>query len=151
VCLGCHWGVMPEQPEPPPSNPVIDITTAGIQPNHACCGALVVLRGEFFGDEPGAGYRVQVQRNRMGAWGDMPVYLWTDTLIKFGVPCWTLTPGNYWVSVMTPQGRSNLVVFTLETPESSLAVSSDSAVRSLELKGFELDGGCFIATGGFGH
>jgi hypothetical protein len=127
MCFGCHeTTMMPERPEAPLSGPVLDITTAGIQPNHGACGAVVNLRGEFFGDEHAAGHRVQMKLRDADVWHDMPVYLWTDTLIRFEVPCWTLAPGNYRVAVMTPTGKSNRVNFTLTGWHRVAAVSPDA-------------------------
>jgi hypothetical protein len=124
MCLGCHeTTLMPQRPEAPPSSPVIDITTAGIQPNHGGCGAVVILRGEFFGDEHAAGHRVQMKRQGEDVVHDMPVYLWTDTLVRFEVPCWTLSSGNYQVRVMTPAGNSNRVNFTLTDRNKVAAIS----------------------------
>jgi hypothetical protein len=123
MCLGCHWIIMPESPEPPPSAPVIDITTAGIQPNHGCCGVLVALRGDFFGDEHGAGYRVQMKPKGDDEWHDMPVYLWTDTVIRCKIPCKIFSPGNYKVRVMTPAGNSNRVNFILTSRNAVSAIS----------------------------
>lgn len=151
LCLGCHWVIMPEPPEVPPSAPVIDITTAGIQPNHGCCGDVAILRGEFFGDEPGAGYGVEMQRNGRVAWWEMPVYCWTDTLIEFEVPCRTLAPANYRVRGMTPQGTSNHVVFTLETISRSRSTTPASATALLDPEDLKLGGsGCFVGTAAYG-
>ncbi|MEW6379243.1 MAG: hypothetical protein AB1611_06515 [bacterium] len=112
-CFGCHGDNVPAPPPPPPSPPIIDDSAAGIQPSHGCCGAIVTLRGAYFGEEREEGYKVQL--NTGTEWIDMPVHAWTDTLIEFEVPCWTvIAPGNYDVKVVTPSGASNIRVFTIE-------------------------------------
>lgn len=113
-CIGCHGDkVLPAPVEPPPSPPIIDDSAAGIQPAFGCCGAIVTLRGTCFGEEKAPGFKVQLC---VGTdWIDMPVRSWTDTLIEFEVPCWTiLEPGNYNVKVVTPAGDSNIRVFTIK-------------------------------------
>jgi hypothetical protein len=56
-------------------------------------------------------------------WSDMLVYSWTETRIEFKVPCWSLSPGNYKVRVVTPSGKSNRVNFTLTEQNTVTATS----------------------------
>jgi len=115
-CSGCHVDlvdVVLPPPITPPGPPAIDTEVEGIQPNHACCGTVVTLRGTNFGEQKGTGYKVQLED--ISGWIDMPVHAWTDNLIEFEIPCWTLLgPGNFNVQVVTPVGTSNHRVFTLE-------------------------------------
>ncbi|MGA1874647.1 MAG: hypothetical protein ACMUIA_03460 [bacterium] len=126
-CFGCHGDDIPTGPMPPVpvSPPIIEVSAAGIQPSHGCCGALVTLRGQCFGDEHAEGYSVQF-RYDVDTWMDMPIYSWTETLIEFEVPCWTLLPaGNYDVRVVTPAGTSNIRVFTIEDCSYSLDLTPE--------------------------
>ena len=79
---------------------------------------MVTLRGECFGQEHLAGYRVQVKEKTCcggGVWINVPaIHSWTDTLIEFEIPCYFIETGNYLVRVKTPGGNSNERVFTLE-------------------------------------
>jgi hypothetical protein len=128
ICGGCHVITnIPEPPPPPRRRPAIDATIAGIQPNHASCGAMVTLRGKRFGAEHTAGYRVQMKLQYSdNPWVDVPVHLWTKTLIAFEVPCWTLPPGNYKVRVVTPTGKCNSV-FALEGLMSVASVDPEAS------------------------
>jgi|GEM_PF-1607360 len=124
-CFGCHGDNVPLLPPPPPPQvPVIDNSADGIQPSHGCCGAIVTLRGAYFGEEKAQGYKVQLYTGT--EWIDMPIHAWTDTLIEFEIPCWELlAPGNYNVRVVTPTGESNQRVFTLEASCDALCIKID--------------------------
>ena len=126
-CWGCHGSGIPDPPPTPSCKPAIDTSIYGIQPNHGCCGVLVTLRGECFGAEHMIGYRVQIaEKTCCGApleWLDVPaIHAWTSTLIEFEIPCYFIEPGNYWVRVKTPYGRSNKRVFSVEDCPSLLTI-----------------------------
>ena len=98
-------------PPPGPCRPVIDQSPDGIRPMSGKCGTVVRLRGECFGEEQAAGHTVQLRSG--DEWIDMAIRSWADTLIEFDAPCETLGPGNYRVRVVTPNGTSNIKVFTV--------------------------------------
>jgi hypothetical protein len=138
ICLGCHEAtMMPPRPDAPPSTPTIHVTMGGINPTHGACGGFVSLQGDFFGDEHGAGYRVQMRLKGTQEWHDLPVYLWRNTVIKFKIPCWTFLPGDYVVRVITPTGKSNRVRFVLNGRSKVTAISpaAGSCQRSITLSG----------------
>lgn len=112
-CFGCHGDKVPQPPAPPASPPVIDDSAAGILPSHGCGGTLVTLRGTYFGEQKEKGFSVML--NTGEEWLDMPVHSWSDTLIEFEIPCWSLLEHkNYDVKIVTPAGESNKRVFTIE-------------------------------------
>lgn len=123
-CIGCHGDdLLPFVPPSSQTPPGIDNSTLGIQPNHGCCEAIVILRGENFGEEHESGYSVQLQHPAED-WIDMPIYSWTDTLIEFQIPCWIIMePGNYLIRVVTPGGISNTRNYTLEDCPSKLTIT----------------------------
>ena len=118
MCLGCHEvaPVEPLDPDCPPCTPVIHGTGDGyIQANAGSPGAIVTVRGECFGDTHRymAGSSVQFGPMPEGdVWVEMPIHSWTDSLIEFEIPYFTLAAINYWVKVKTPTGESNRVVFS---------------------------------------
>jgi hypothetical protein len=112
-CLGCHTGSLPPMdPDCCFWQPAIGMSIAGIQPTAGSCGALVTLRGEYFGEEHSES-RVQFKKKPDGdLWIDVPIHSWAYSLIEFEVPCWTFQQGNYWVRVKTSSGHSNERVFS---------------------------------------
>jgi len=109
-CLGCHAGELPDwEPDLPDDPAVID----SISPIAGSCGAIVTIRGEWFGQDHTADRAVVFR-----AVGDpdpcnyfpVPIHAWTDTLIEFELPCWEpgLTEGNYQVFVRT-EDRNGIV------------------------------------------
>lgn len=110
-CFGCHGDSVPPWEEDTICNPAVDSQS----PITGSCGMIVTLRGDCFGSKLINGRKVQLKlkADPLAPWTNMPTRAWTDTYIEFEIPCWTLTPGNYWVRVHTENGNSNKTVFTL--------------------------------------
>jgi len=144
-CLACHADNLPPwDPEIPPYEPAIDLGVLGIQPIHGSPGAIVTLRGEYFGEEQTSERGVQLKLKPGGpAWIDVPIHSWTDTMIEWELPAWTFAPGNYWVRVKTEVGNSNNRVFTVEDHPTLLNASPDSGPCSTWIT--------LSGSGGFGN
>jgi hypothetical protein len=126
-CFGCHGDAVPpwEDPSPGTYTPTIDVTVEGMQPIAGSCGAIVTLRGDYFGSEHIAGRSVQIKKKAdpLAIWQTVPIHAWTDTYIEWELPCWKFAPGNYDVRVHTENGNSNKRVFTVEDTPTALSIS----------------------------
>jgi hypothetical protein len=141
-CWGCHADSLP-----PPYDgdvtcePFIVDGVEGVQPPAGSCGLQVTIRGGCFGDEQTLDRSVEL-KIAPSTWIQMPVHAWTDNVIEWEVPCWTLAPGNYKVRVVNEAGNSNAVNFTVKDHPTLTGISPAS-------------GGCgttitLTGSGGFG-
>ena len=107
-CVACHGGMPDTSPVSAPVQPVI----ADISPRFGPGGTSCSLSGENFGSSgeifltPRMGETAQTHRTSSGE------CTWTDGLIVFTVPS-GLSNRNYNVKVKTPNGTSNMQVFTI--------------------------------------
>ena len=120
-CFGCHGDSVPPSQEDPFCNPAID----NMSPIAGSCGMIVTLRGDCFGNEHITGRKLQLKlkSDPLAPWTDMPIHAWTDTMIEFEIPCWTLAPGNYSVRVKTENGNSNKTTFTIKDHPTLLSIN----------------------------
>lgn len=149
-CEGCHAdSTVLWDPEVPDCAAYIDDELEGIQPKYGSCGSVVTLRGDCFGEEHTVDRWVEMRKREGGGWApgsswiSMPIHAWTNTLIEFEVPCWSLTTGNYRVRAVTELGNSNMVAFTLNaTPNlEGISPSAGPCGTAITLSG----------AGGFGN
>jgi len=124
MCRGCHGDALPDwDPEIPPCSPVID----SMSPIAGTCGTIVTIRGLYFGSENTSERSVKMRPASGGVWVDVPIHAWTDTLIEWVLPCWTFSPGNYRLVVVTETGNSSpLKVFSVRDHPTLLNVSPGS-------------------------
>jgi hypothetical protein len=142
-CMACHGGVVQEYTGGILNKPAIDIGSAGMQPTAGSVGPLVNLRGQNFTDQHTIDRSVELRRTGSSdPWIPIPIYSWTDTLIKCYLPCSAFAPGNYDVTVKTEVGRSNKRVFTVKDhPCIDFALSTNSGPYGTWIEVF---GCCFF-------
>jgi hypothetical protein len=119
-CFGCHQGVLPAWvPDGPENVPAITDMT----PQVSACDGYATLSGVNFGDQQTQQRTVQVKRTSGGSWWVVPALSWASTEIAFQIPCWTFALGNFYVTVETEVGLSNVAVLTLTSKGSVNAIS----------------------------
>ena len=118
-CGGCHGDTLFGQPPEPEDVPTITDVT----PKVGTSDSVVTLTGENFGSAWTPDRSVQIQSTSGGSLLEVPTRTWTETEVQFLVPCGTFGIGNYYVSVETEIGASNVVVFTLTESDCSLSIS----------------------------
>jgi hypothetical protein len=136
-CFGCHGGdVPPWEPGNIGQDPVIDTDPVlGMQPTAGSCGAIVTLRGDYFGSEHIDGRSVEFAPRIANPsappayicdWANstttLPIHAWTDTMIEWELPCWKYAPGLYCVRVRTEEGVSPRRVFMVEGTPTALEI-----------------------------
>jgi len=141
-CWGCHADNVPPYDGDVSCVPFIVDGVQGIEPIAGSCGLDVTIRGGCFGEEQILGRSVEI-RVAPGVWVQMPVHAWSDNVIEWQVPCWTLAPGNYKVRVVNEAGNSNWVNFTVKDHPTLTGIDPSS-------------GGCstiitLTGDGGFGN
>jgi hypothetical protein len=124
-CVACHGE------NPPDRRPDVLIQEAHLEalsPNSGTCGSYVLLTGEHFGSEHNSDREIQLKsKDEPGAsWVHVPVRSWSNTTVKWALPCWTFSPGNYNLRVYTELGVSNWLVFTVEDHSTSIDSIPDS-------------------------
>ncbi len=151
-CWGCHGGAVPPWEDTYTDPPVIapDDVPAGVfgmSPTMASCGAIVAIRGAFFGSEHIDGRDVQIRLASPDPWQTLPIHAWTDTRIEVEIPCWQFAPGNYRVRVHTENGNSTTRILRINDSPTLLAITDGS--------GDPVSGSCgewltLTGSGGFG-
>jgi hypothetical protein len=122
-CYGCHADQSTTgMPPSPASVPKITDMTPEVSP----CDGHVTLAGANFGDQKTQERTVQVKRTSGGSWWVVPVLSWTSTEIEFQIPCWIFGLGNFYVTVETEVGLSNVAVLTHTSKGSVDAISPAS-------------------------
>jgi len=108
-CIACHGAVPPDAPVLVPQPPAV----TGIDPSYGPGGTSCSIAGENFGSSgevlltPKMGDTDQTYTITSGN-----CVLWSSDAIEFNMPS-GLDPGNYKMKVRTPDGASNIKVFTL--------------------------------------
>lgn len=114
-CSGCHeQGVLPGEPVPPVIVPVI----GAVDSSFGLPGRLINLSGEYLGSGlPSEEYKLYFKsRDAAGQVFTVPTTSWSFRNIAFQVP--DLVSGNYSISIETPDGPSNVKIFTImEEPQ----------------------------------
>ena len=124
-CWGCHADSVPPYSGDIGCEPFIDLGPEGLIPIAGSCGLQVTIRGGCFGEEQTVGRSVEL-KIAPGVWIQMPVHAWTDNVIEWEVPCWTLAAGNYKVRVATEEGNSNALNFTVKDHPTLTGISPAS-------------------------
>jgi hypothetical protein len=96
-----------------------------MSPIAGSCGAIVTIRGRYFGSMHTTDRSVVLAGPvpALTPVVDMPIRAWTDTLIEIELPCWTFAPGNYYVQVRTETGNSTIKVFTVKDHPTALNIA----------------------------
>jgi len=92
-------------------------------------GVLFTVQGQRFGDRHTSGRKLEIEVNSV--WGNYSqlVYSWTDTTVRFWLRPWTFpTVGAYNLRIVTENGNSNQVPFTMAEYPSVEEVTPESDV-----------------------
>jgi hypothetical protein len=141
-CIACHGANPPDRrPDVLTQEPFLDT----LSPNSGGCGGYVLITGNYFGSQHNANRGVQLKlKDTPGAsWVHVPIRKWSNTEIKWALPCWTFSPGNYNLRVYTELGISNWLVFTVENQPTSISTIPNSGPCSTRIT--------VSGSGGFGN
>lgn len=140
-CWGCHADNVPPYDDPVTTNPYIDPGVDGLIPISGSCDIHVTIRGGYFGSEQTVDRWVEM-KVAPGTWIQLPVHAWSDNVVEWMLPCWTLAPGNYPVRVHTEAGNSNNRAFTVMDHPTLTGISPASGGCSTTIT--------LTGSGGFG-